>query len=120
MTPRQELSFGMIFLRSSSVTFNLIPRGMLLFYIRLMLYSLRHAEWSYTDLNRGPCSCHARALPAELPPRGRPAPPGVGPGGLGQQFIAGLVRAYVIPTRVVRLVLGVHTVELSIGMHVHP
>lgn len=40
-------------------------------------------------------------------------------GRLGQQFTAGLVRAYAIPARVARLI-GVHAVELSIGMHVHP
>src|SRR5215469_6410264 len=70
-------------------------------------------EWSYADLNCGPLPCHGSALPAELQPQGRPEPPGVGPGGLRQQFTAGLVRAYAIPARVVRLVLGVHTVELS-------
>src|SRR5215469_8991796 len=41
---------------------------------------------------------------AELHPRGRPGPPGFGAGRRGQHFTAGLVRAYAVPTRVVRLV----------------
>jgi hypothetical protein len=41
------------------------------------------------------------------------------PGRRGQHFTAGLVRAYAIPPGWSAL-FGVHAVELSIGMHVHP
>ena len=108
--------------KAGALTLTLHPVNPILFSSCRLFHGDGGAEWFGGDeRNRTAGLLLARQPLSQLSyiPEAAPDRP-VSAERLGTAIHSGLVRAYVIPTRVVRLVPGVHAVELSIGMHVHP